>query len=126
MQIKICRNCKNEKPIDDFPFFSTHEAGRKNTCKECSGKLSLLRKKLKLENPQPQPGICPICELYTEIWILDHCHFSNNFRGYICNSCNLALGRFNDDIKILQNAISYLNSKNNTIDGDNYNFQHSE
>ncbi len=108
---KVCRACRTEKPIDDYPYFSTTEAGRKNTCKDCTKKLSEVRKKLKTENPTPPPGICPICELHTDNWILDHCHFSNNFRGYICNSCNLALGRFNDDPMILLNAINYLNSK---------------
>ena len=47
----------------------------------------------------------------TEIWILDHCHFTNEFRGYICNNCNLALGRFNDDEKLLRKAIDYLKGK---------------
>ena len=111
MAIKQCRNCKEEKQIEDFPHFSTNEAGRKNTCKDCSKKLTELRKKLKSENPPPVQGNCPICENHTDNWILDHCHFSHNFRWYICNSCNLALGRFNDDPQILLNAINYLNSK---------------
>lgn len=113
MYLKSCRNCKEEKPIEDFPHFSTSEAGRKNTCKECTKKLSEIRKKLKSDNPLPEPGICPICKTHTDKWILDHCHFSNDFRGYICNSCNLGLGRFNDDINILINAICYLNSNQN-------------
>ena len=49
MAIKHCRNCKEAKQIEDFPHFSTNEAGRKNTCKECSKKLNELRKKLKSE-----------------------------------------------------------------------------
>lgn len=108
---KICRNCNILKPIDEYPFFSTSEAGRKNTCKECTKKLSEIRKQLKTQNPPPSAGLCPICNLHTESWILDHCHFSNCFRGYICNSCNLGLGRFNDDAAILQKAIDYLNTK---------------
>lgn len=105
---KICRSCKVNKDIEDFPHFSTSEAGRKNTCKECSKKLSKLRSKLKSENPPPEAGPCPICENHTQFWILDHCHFTNCFRGYICNSCNLGIGRFNDDVEMLEKAISYL------------------
>jgi len=71
--------------------------------------LSRLRAKLKSENPPPAAGNCPICDNHTETWILDHCHFTNQFRGYICNNCNLALGRFNDDEKMLRKAIDYLN-----------------
>jgi protein-arginine kinase activator protein McsA len=105
---KTCRNCQHQKPIEDFPHFSTKEAGRKNTCKECSYKLNKLRQKLKQENPEPSPGSCPICNNHTEAWILDHCHFTDSFRGYVCNSCNLGLGRFNDDVELLQKAINYL------------------
>lgn len=112
--MKICRNCKENKEIELFPFFSTSEAGRKNTCKECSKKLGVLRKKLKSENPVPNSGPCPICKTFTDHWILDHCHFSDKFRGYICNNCNLALGRFNDDIELLKAAIYYL-EQNNTV-----------
>ena len=101
------------KNIDEYPYFSTIECGRKNTCKICSGKLSKLRNKLRSENPPPISGFCPICNVYTEKWILDHCHYSHNFRGYICNNCNLGIGRFNDDISILYNAIEYLNTQNN-------------
>jgi len=109
---KSCRNCKEYKNIEDFPYFSTNEAGRKNTCKECSKKLGVLRRELKSKNPPPPSGKCPICDMHTENWILDHCHFSNNFRGYICNSCNLGLGRFNDDVEILRKAILYLENIN--------------
>ena len=105
---KVCRNCKLHREVEDFPKFSTAEAGRKNTCKECTKKLVSLRKKLKEENPPPLAGSCPICSNHTENWILDHCHFTDCFRGYICNSCNLAIGRFNDDVELLQKAIDYL------------------
>jgi hypothetical protein len=113
MSTKICRNCKNEKDISEFPFFSTSDAGRKNTCKCCNNELSSLRRNLRCQNPPPIPGNCPICNNYTTTWILDHCHFDNVFRGYICNSCNLGIGRFNDDVNILHKAIEYLNK--NTI-----------
>lgn len=106
--IKKCRKCKEEKEIKDFPFFSTSAAGRKNTCKKCSKELAKLRKKLKKQNPPPEKGKCPICKCITTNWVLDHCHFDSSFRGYICNDCNLGLGKFNDDKAILKNALKYL------------------
>ncbi len=109
MSIKICRNCKKEKDIIEFPFFSTNDAGRKNTCKSCNNELSNLRRNLRAQNRPPIAGPCPICNNYTEQWILDHCHFDDTFRGYICNSCNLGLVRFNDDVNILYKAVEYLN-----------------
>lgn len=110
--IKTCRTCKQEKSIEDFPYFSTSDAGRKNTCRECTNKLQKIRSLLKEENPAPPPGPCPICSKLTDIWILDHCHFTDCFRGYICNSCNLGIGRFNDDVEILERAICYLKGQN--------------
>ncbi len=118
-ETKKCRNCGEIKIINEYPCFSTNEAGRKNTCKTCSNKLSKLRNKLRAENPIPKAANCPICDKYTDKWILDHCHYSNNFRGYICNNCNLAIGRFNDDIELLKKAIVYLQGdsvKNNPPD----------
>jgi hypothetical protein len=111
--VKTCRACNENKDINDFPLFSSKECGRKNTCKSCSRRLSKIRSKLKKENPAPPSGRCPICNTYTESWILDHCHFNDSFRGYICNSCNLGVGRFNDDINLLCKAIDYLSEKTN-------------
>jgi hypothetical protein len=113
---KICRGCKELKSIEEFPHFSTKEAGRKNTCKECSYKLISIRNQLKKQNPPPVSGPCPICNQITNHWILDHCHFSNTFRGYICNSCNLGLGKFNDDMDMLRKAIDYLQNNGNNED----------
>ena len=107
---KVCRRCSQKKNIEDFPLFSGQQTGRKNTCSTCCNDLSVLRKRLKQENPPPPAGECPICQNLTHDWILDHCHFTNEFRGYICNNCNLALGRFNDDERLLRRAIDYLNN----------------
>lgn len=39
---------------------------------------------------------------------VDHCHFTGKIRGLLCNSCNLALGLFKDNIEYLKNAQNYL------------------
>lgn len=39
---------------------------------------------------------------------IDHDHKSGKVRGVICHKCNSAIGLFDDDIRLLQNAISYL------------------
>lgn len=41
---------------------------------------------------------------------VDHCHNSGKIRGLLCGKCNLGLGKFEDSIETLQNAINYLKS----------------
>lgn len=39
---------------------------------------------------------------------IDHCHKTGVVRGLLCNACNIALGRFNDDVDLLKKAINYI------------------
>jgi hypothetical protein len=40
--------------------------------------------------------------------VLDHSHVDGAVRGWLCSSCNTSLGKFNDDINILQRAIDWI------------------
>ena len=55
---------------------------------------------------------CAICEKTEEKsgrkLSVDHCHTSNNIRGVLCTACNTALGKFKDDVHLLEMAIKYL------------------
>lgn len=65
-----------------------------------------------------QNGVCAICfkqevskaknRDYTKNLAVDHCHTTGKIRGLLCEKCNQGLGRFNDSIILLQNAIKYL------------------
>lgn len=59
-----------------------------------------------------QEGKCAICSISQEELrqplSVDHCHITNKVRGLLCNHCNHGIGKFKDDITILQNAINYL------------------
>ena len=39
---------------------------------------------------------------------MDHCHDTGIVRGYLCMSCNTALGHFKDDAALLRKAVAYL------------------
>jgi hypothetical protein len=58
-----------------------------------------------------QNGVCAICGGINRAGKrlgVDHCHRSGKVRGLLCDTCNLILGQFDDQIKILQKVIKYL------------------
>ncbi|SRR5258708_28943418 len=67
---------------------------------------------------QEQSGLCKICSMPEMIRIvngnqvralaIDHNHKTGKVRGLLCYKCNVGLGSFNDDTKLLKQAIDYL------------------
>ena len=41
---------------------------------------------------------------------VDHHHATKQVRGLLCNECNIGLGRFKEDVALLERAIEYLKS----------------
>ena len=61
---------------------------------------------------------CAICGI-NDNWpgplkspVVDHCHETNQVRGMLCHTCNVALGLFKENSLLLQKAIEYLNGGN--------------
>ncbi len=117
---KICSKCNEYL---SFSSFSPASGGNylRSECKSCRYELDIIRKKLKQEYGIPEKGhICPICNLGEDKvlrsgisttntpWVLDHCHYTQTFRGWLCHKCNRALGGLDDDVEILKRAIIYL------------------
>jgi Recombination endonuclease VII len=62
-----------------------------------------------------QGGVCWICayaptEAAKRLGV-DHCHKTGTIRGLLCRWCNIALGKFKDDHRLMRRAISYLTRK---------------
>lgn len=53
---------------------------------------------------------CAICRIgrKNKYFNVDHDHRTGKIRGLLCDSCNLLLGKAKDSIKVLTNAINYL------------------
>lgn len=58
-----------------------------------------------------QDGICPICGLPIDKseGNIDHDHRTGKVRGILHPNCNTGLGKLDDDVQKLDNAIQYLN-----------------
>ncbi len=62
-----------------------------------------------------QRGKCGICRIKSEDGSnldVDHDHKTGDVRGLLCGACNLGLGKFKDNIRIVRRAVEYLNSSN--------------
>jgi hypothetical protein len=61
-----------------------------------------------------QNGRCAICNKDFSFVIknlnVDHDHITRKVRGLLCNKCNLGLGQFKDDPKLLLKAADYVKS----------------
>jgi hypothetical protein len=114
----ICNNCGELQPIDQFTHMKSGEIKRK--CRTCARNQSKLVKELRDKHPYPDGTYsCPICnrkldeigkrgQIRLTTWVLDHCHDSETFRGWLCHHCNTALGAFRDSLDRVKNAVIYL------------------
>ena len=113
-QYKVCDRCF--KRLDTNLFSNNrikkHGITKRPSCKSCrrvkEGKdISVVdRKKWDLKKPKDfNPFTCPICNKTTIAGIskivLDHNHQTGEVRGYLCESCNTGIGRFDDNLDLL-------------------------
>ena len=58
---------------------------------------------------EKQKNRCAICrKKFRKTPHIDHNHKTGRNRGLLCDDCNLGLGRFKDNVKVLRRAIKYL------------------
>ena len=70
--------------------------------------------KLEQKAGRPKPGICDVCEDSGRI-CFDHCHKFDEFRGWLCNGCNTALGYAEDSVQRLKYLIRYIERASPTM-----------
>ncbi len=123
--VKICNICHVLKKENDFEVNQTDAKGRKTTrpsCRVC--RVAIDGTKLShadsLEMDKIKPALlftCPICQKMSIVGVTanlvkDHDHKTGKGREWICDSCNTGLGRFKDDISLLENVLLYLKKYN--------------
>lgn len=138
METKLCKKCNEVKPLNRFTKATNIKSGYRSPCKDCNNAYYAARRvtqyekvreyerkfhterRLKYEYAMTvdelnqrrikQEYKCAIC-LEPSKLVVDHCHRTKRVRGLLCNSCNLGLGLFKDNPKILESAIKYLEKK---------------
>ena len=131
---KLCSICNEWKEHKDFRPSKTGAgklSGKCNTCTKSryrqTSKAKAVRKEydtirrygiscveieLLLEKQGNKCAICSSDLTGTRIHI-DHCHSTKDVRGVLCHTCNVGVGMFKDDTKLLEKAIAYLlNARN--------------
>jgi RNase P subunit RPR2 len=122
---KVCNVCHRLLPTMEF---SRNQNGinnriiRRPSCDDCRKIIdgvnipSAEKRKWAETKPEYEPFQCPICQKITipnltSKVVLDHDHSNGRVRGWICDSCNTGIGRFKDNISLLERAIIFLKTK---------------
>jgi hypothetical protein len=131
--------CLSEKKLYEFngntsgtdAFDKNGYRLRRPECNNCTknvnrGKSEAKKKakELGILYTAPKDTICGICNKPASKGnniVFDHCHLSNTFRGYCCNSCNRSMGVLGDNVDGLLRALNYLlkTEKNHIIQNEN-------
>jgi len=122
---KICDRCFRYLPTN---FFSNNRIKKdaitkRPSCKDCrkiKDGVSVSNSDKKKWNKKKPKNYelfeCPICKKTTIAGIskivLDHNHHTGKVRGYLCESCNTGIGRFDDNPNVVKNAIKWLKKNN--------------
>ncbi len=126
MDSKACTHCGEDKPLGTGFSPTKIGSGYASWCRECSRRgvangymlkhygITLTDYNTILES---QNGCCAICGVeeiaQREMWPtrrmpVDHDHKADKVRGILCHNCNVGLGHFRDDPKLLMAAAEYL------------------
>lgn len=126
---KQCSTCKETKSFFAFDKNQAGKFGLSSECKACKAIRARKNYLLKCDSKywqgkyqgisqeeyqkifDAQKGCCAICtQLLTDpkLTHLDHDHTTKKIRAFLCHSCNLGLGFFNDSTDLLNKAIGYI------------------
>lgn len=126
---RICSRCKEFKSADNFYLVkNTRYSGgiamdsRCKCCEKEGRRKDTIKYKYGITTSEYQVLLdlqnnrCAICDSVNSnnsrtngLLFIDHCHTTGRVRGLLCSNCNSAIGYLKDDVKLLQNAILYLN-----------------
>lgn len=123
---KYCPGCEQILPLADFVKNRSTASGFGAYCRPCQNQKAResrerrggarryhLRRRYAIDLEQfdrlfaQQRGLCAICHTDPAEHV-DHDHDTGAVRGLLCNTCNVGLGNFKDDLVRILNAADYL------------------
>lgn len=108
---KTCKTCKETKPVEEFYLCGTW---RRPDCIKCNKEQKRKTYNLRKHYTAPELGTpCECCGRADQKLCWDHCHTTEEHRGWICSNCNQAIGKLGDDIEGVLKAVDYLASFHN-------------
>lgn len=122
-EYKVCDRCF--KRLETSKWFENNRHKKDNvitkrpSCRECrklkNGMSIPAKDKIKWAETKAadfSDFTCPICHKTTIAGItkivLDHNHETGKVRGWLCESCNTGIGRFDDNPEIVKRALEWL------------------
>jgi len=108
---KICRRCHRFCHFDKFKITGRKLSGKvyyKGVCASCVSIEASDVRALRRIYGMPLSGVPCDCCGRTSRLVIDHCHDTGGFRGYLCQQCNIGLGNLGDNQEGLLRAIRYL------------------
>lgn len=140
---RVCCKCRVEKELS-AEFFHRHHGktskGFQGKCKKCcsvdsrayyaeqkrkNGGVSPYQHKnreYQLRHhyglkPEDVPEHCEVCGSGKKICV-DHCHRTGRVRGFLCDACNITLGKVKDNPTTLRRLAEYLEKNENSGPSD--------
>jgi hypothetical protein len=106
-QKRACSACNTILPETEDYFYRKRYYNRSgnfmdhydNRCIKCHSKDHSTRRRLNKGFASLKPDYCECCGETDVKIMLDHCHDSGMFRGFVCKSCNLTLYYLGDNFE---------------------------
>ena len=83
---------------------------RANAPRLIEASKAAMRKRRGIPEPtRPEPEVCEMCGCSCSRGLSrDHDHATRAFRGWLCNACNIGLGKLGDTITAVERTLEYL------------------
>ena len=115
-ELQTCKVCQKEKPLHLFPKTITNKSGYDTRCKGCIRKQSKLRDELRKIHGHKKTDFCDCCgQRSHKSLVIDHCHETLRFRGWLCEQCNHGIGKLGDNLEGVKKAVEYLEKSNHSL-----------